>query len=226
MLYDADRVTAAAETTDDRDLYEAQLNVFLDPADPEVARAAEAAGIPYEWMKAARRSPVRKLICDYRVALPLHPEFRTLPMVWYIPPLSPVLDATSALGGDNADADDIFHAVTHLRVPLDYLAELFSAGDADVVAGVLMRLAAVRSHMRAVTLGRPDDDVPRRAGATAEELERLYRLLAVAKISDRFVIPRAHREDAATLAGWASGCVLDAPSGSHMASADMGRWAR
>jgi nitrate reductase beta subunit len=27
---------------------------------------------------------------DWKLALPLHPEYRTLPMVWYVPPLSPI----------------------------------------------------------------------------------------------------------------------------------------
>jgi len=221
VLYDRDAVGELAAADD---ILAATRSVFLDPSDPAVIAQAQADGVSEDWIAAAQASPIYELAIRQKVALPLHPEYRTLPMVWYIPPLSPILDATSALGGDNADADDIFHAVTQLRVPLAYLAELLSAGDADVVGGVLMRLAAVRSHMRAVTLGRPDDDAPERVGATAEELERLYRLLAVAKIRDRFVIPPAHREDAAPLAGWASGCVLDAPSGSHMASADMGRW--
>src|ERR671936_408553 len=34
MLYDADRVTAAASVADERDLYQAQLDLLLDPADP------------------------------------------------------------------------------------------------------------------------------------------------------------------------------------------------
>ncbi len=36
----------------------------------------------------------------HRVALPLHPEYRTLPMVRYIPPLSPVADVVYAAGYD------------------------------------------------------------------------------------------------------------------------------
>ncbi|XNM60913.1 hypothetical protein ACLK1T_29660 [Escherichia coli] len=27
---------------------------------------------------------------EWKLALPLHPEYRTLPMVWYVPPLSPI----------------------------------------------------------------------------------------------------------------------------------------
>ena len=47
VLYDADKVLeAAAATTDDHDLYEAQRAVFLDPHDPEVEREAERGGDP------------------------------------------------------------------------------------------------------------------------------------------------------------------------------------
>ena len=45
VLYNADAVTAAAATPDPEDLYEAQLQVFLDPNDPAVAAEAEAQGI-------------------------------------------------------------------------------------------------------------------------------------------------------------------------------------
>ncbi|MFM9701373.1 nitrate reductase subunit beta, partial [Streptomyces europaeiscabiei] len=71
MLYDADAVLDAASVEDDHDLYEAQRSVFLDPYDPEVQREAEKAGIPGDWIEAAKKSPVRRLIMDYKVALPL-----------------------------------------------------------------------------------------------------------------------------------------------------------
>jgi len=220
VLYDRDAVGELASADD---ILAATRAAFLDPFDPAVVEQARRDGISEDWIRAAQRSPVYALAVRHQVALPLHPEYRTLPMVWYIPPLSPVLDATAALGGDNAEADDIFHAVTALRVPLEYLAELFSAGDADVVAGVLMKLAAVRSHMRAVTMG-ASDDAPASVGATAEDLEALYRLLAIAKRADRFVIPPARREEAAVLAGWASGCSLGDVGPAHMGSADARRW--
>jgi nitrate reductase beta subunit len=150
VLYDRDAVGRLAGADD---ILAATRSVLLDPFDPAVIAQAQADGLPDDWIAAAQASPIWKLAVEQPVALPLHPEYRTLPMVWYIPPLSPVLEATTALGGDNTDADDVFHAVSQLRVPLGYLAELFSAGDVDVVAGVLMKLAAVRSHMRAVTTG-------------------------------------------------------------------------
>lgn len=33
---------------------------------------------------------------DLKLALPLHPEYRTLPMVWYVLPLSPIQSAADA----------------------------------------------------------------------------------------------------------------------------------
>ena len=69
----------------------------------------------------------------YEVALPLHPEYRTMPMVWYIPPLSPVVDALSGTGHDGEDVGNLFGAVDALRIPVEYLAELFTAGDAAPV---------------------------------------------------------------------------------------------
>ena len=93
LLYDADKIEAAASVADEEDLYQAQLDVFLDPNDPEVIRQAKTDGVPDSWMEAAQNSPVYKMAMDWKVAFPLHPEYRTLPMVWYIPPLSPVQSA-------------------------------------------------------------------------------------------------------------------------------------
>lgn len=103
MLYDADKVAEAAAVEDEHDLYPAQVECFLDPEDPAVIAAARAAGITDEWLDAARRSPVYDLIATYQVALPLHPEYRTVPMVWYVPPLSPVVEAVAATGSDGED---------------------------------------------------------------------------------------------------------------------------
>ena len=33
---------------------------------------------------------------EWKVAFPLHPEYRTMPMVWYVPPLSPIQSAVQA----------------------------------------------------------------------------------------------------------------------------------
>ena len=83
----------------------------------------------------------------YRVALPLHPEYRTLPMVWYVPPLSPIVNSLET-DGYEADPDHVFPAIDAMRIPVDYLANLLAAGDSDVIRDVLRRLAAMRGHMR------------------------------------------------------------------------------
>ena len=108
------------------------------------------------------RSPVYALACRYRVALPLHPEYRTMPMVWYIPPLSPVVESLRDTGFDGEDNENLFAAIEALRIPVEYLAELFTAGDPYPVKGVLRTLAAMRSHMRRRQSGRGGRPVDRR----------------------------------------------------------------
>ncbi|MBW7929142.1 MAG: nitrate reductase subunit beta, partial [Fimbriimonadaceae bacterium] len=93
MLYDADRIAEAASVEREDALYDAQLGVFLDPRDPEVIAAARREGVPEDWIEGARNSPVWKLAMEWKIAFPLHPEYRTLPMVWYVPPLSPIQNA-------------------------------------------------------------------------------------------------------------------------------------
>lgn len=90
LLYDADKIKETASTPNEKDLYQAQLDVFLDPNDPAVIERALKDGVPMSVIKSAQKSPVYKLAMDWQLALPLHPEYRTLPMVWYVPPLSPI----------------------------------------------------------------------------------------------------------------------------------------
>ena len=213
VLYDADRVLSAASVKDEKQLLEAQRGVFLDPADPAVQAQAHADGIPDDWIAAAVRSPVYALAMRYRVALPLHPEYRTLPMVWYVPPLSPVI---SLLEGDGYEAnpDDVFPAIDMMRIPLAYLANLLSAGDAAVVRDVLRRLAAMRSYMRKREVLKVDDaEVARDVGMEPQQLEDMYRLLAIAKYEDRYVIPAAHTEFARQLSEIPGACSLDHEGG-------------
>jgi nitrate reductase beta subunit len=215
FLYDADAVTAAASVPDDKDLYEAQLDLLLDPEDPTVIAAAREQGIPEDWLDAARRSPVYALAKKYRVALPLHPEYRTMPMVWYVPPLSPIVDLLSEQGHDAESRDVLFGAIEALRIPIEYLAELFTAGDTEVVDGVLRKLAAMRAYMRGVNLGRePDASIPEAVGMTEESLYEMYRLMAIAKYDERYVIPKAHVEQAHELEE--IGCSLDFDEGPGM----------
>ena len=101
---------------------------------------------------------------EWKIAFPLHPEYRTLPMVWYVPPLSPIQAAAEAgkMGMDGAMPD-----VRSLRIPLKYLANLLTAGDEAPVALGLERMLAMRAYMRAKTIdGMIDEKLAARVGMT------------------------------------------------------------
>lgn len=194
LLYDADRVQEAASMPNERDLYQAQCDLFLDPNDPAVIAQARADGITEEWIEAAQNSPVYKLAIEYKLAFPLHPEYRTLPMVWYVPPLSPIMNYFE--GKDSIQNPDmIFPAIEEMRTPIQYLANILTAGDPEPVQESLQRLAMMRSYMRATQTGKAfDEGRLNRLGLTAHQTEQIYRLLAIAKYEDRFVIPTSHKE--------------------------------
>jgi nitrate reductase / nitrite oxidoreductase, beta subunit len=213
MLYDADRVQEAASVPDERDLYASQLSIFLDPNDPDVVRQAKKDGIPEDWMEAARRSPIYKTVLEWKIALPLHPEYRTLPMVWYIPPLSPIMNLAEGKGSP-AQPDDVFDMIENMRIPIEYLANLLAAGDSGVIRRVLKKMAVMRSYMRSVNLGKkPDKKKLAEIGMDAQTVEEMYRLLAIAKYEDRFVIPTAHKEVAVELLREQGSCGLSFAGG-------------
>jgi nitrate reductase / nitrite oxidoreductase, beta subunit len=219
MLYDADRIEQAASVADEKQLYDAQLGIFLDPSDEAVIAQARRDGVPDAWLEAARRSPVWKMAMEWKVAFPLHPEYRTLPMVWYVPPLSPIQSAAEAgrMGRDGAMPD-----VRSLRIPLRYLANMLTAGDEEPVARGLERMLAMRAYMRAKTVdGVIDGAVAGRVGLEPAQIEEMYHVMAIANYEDRFVIPTAHREtseDAYQLRGacgfsFGNGCSPDDGTG-------------
>ncbi|WP_419913214.1 nitrate reductase subunit beta [Hoeflea sp.] len=192
VLYDADQIGEAAAASDERDLYEEQLKIFLDPNDPKVIAQAKKDGVPDDWLEAAKKSPVYKMAMDWRVAFPLHPEYRTLPMVWYIPPLSPLQSAAEA-GKIGVDGD--MPDVKSLRIPVRYLANLLTAGKEAPVVSALERMLAMRAYMRAKTIdGVIDEVVAEKVGLTGAMIEDMYRIMAIANYEDRFVIPTTHRE--------------------------------
>ncbi|MGA9233703.1 MAG: nitrate reductase subunit beta, partial [Desulfobacterales bacterium] len=172
----------------DQAVYPAHMDILLDPHDPAVQTAAAAAGLADNVIDAALRSPVYQLIKAWKLALPLHPEFRTLPMVWYIPPLSPVSRHV-----ESSQEQDV---IDHLRIPITYLANLLTAGDEAPVRQALKRLSAVRQYMRSKRVDdRIDEQVLEKAGLSGDTVERMYRLLALARLEERFVLPTAPVKD-------------------------------
>ncbi len=190
ILYDPDKLTELLNEKDDKKLYEKQMEIFLDPNDPEVIEQAKKDGIPDNYIEYAKKSPVYKLMVKYKVALSIHPEFRTFPMVWYVPPISPILQLF-----ESKDYDNLFPDIEEMRVPLEYLANLLTGGNVEPIKNALKRLIAVRYYMRAKELGKEIDmNKLTEVGLTPEDAEDLYRMLAIAKYEERFVIPTTKKE--------------------------------
>ena len=182
----------SASVTEPKDLYAAQLALFLDPRDPKVIEQARKDGVPDAWLEAAKRSPVYSMAIDWKIAFPLHPEYRTLPMVWYVPPLSPISAAANsgALGSFGEIPD-----VSQLRIPLRYLANLLTAGDEQPVKLALERMLAMRAFYRERQLERRDNlKLLQQVGLSVRTVEDMHRYLSIANYEDRFVIPTTHRE--------------------------------
>jgi nitrate reductase beta subunit len=141
---------------------------------------------------------------DWKVALPLHPEYRTLPMVWYVPPLSPITAAANAgQVGTNGEIPD----VNQLRIPVKYLANLLTAGDTAPVVRALERMLAMRAYQRAKHVdGEGNLAALKQVDLTPAEVEDMYHVMAIADYEDRFVIPSTHREYAENAFNVRGGC--------------------
>jgi nitrate reductase beta subunit len=149
---------------------------------------------------AAKRSPVWKFVCEWGLALPLHPEFRTLPMLYYVPPLLPVVGAMRGDVYAAGSAQGLFADLEKARVPIEYLAALFAAGDTAVVEAALRKLIAVRMYRRSLD---PDDQdrvavlkALGAAGLTIADAEAIYRLTALSTLEERYALPPLQREQA------------------------------
>jgi nitrate reductase beta subunit len=205
ILYDADRIEEAASVPNEEDLYEAQLGIFLNPHDPEIIAEARKQGIPENWIEGAQNSPIYKMVMDWKVAFPLHPEYRTLPMVWYIPPLSPVQSA--AAQGKIATKDGIMPDLDDMRIPVKYLANMLTAGKVEPVRLGLKRMMAMRHYMRGKMIeGKDNSGILEDVDLTPELVEDMYKIMAIANYEDRYVIPTSHREETLDAFGESGGC--------------------
>ena len=204
VLYDADRLESVANTENDADLVEAQRSLILDPRDPNVIEEAKKNGVRDDVIASAQASPVWRFVKEWGLALPLHIEHRTLPMLFYVPPLLPVM-ANVGDGMYDTSVEDFLGSVDRYRLPLRYMASLFGAGNEGVVRYALRKQLAVRFHRRAATVGDIEpakvERILAEADCSPEEADAIHHLTSIAPFDERFVIPPMHREEALELLG-------------------------
>ena len=198
VLYDASRIEEVAKLPDDQ-LVEGQRSLILDPHNPEVIYEARRDGIHDSVIDSAQRSPVYQFVKVWKVALPPHIEYRTMPMLFYVPPMAPVMSSRED-NVTNGVSADLFHDIEQSRVPMQFLANLFGAGHESKVRYALRKQKAVRWYRRALTVGDVEmglaERMLREADSSPEEAEAIYRLTSLCTFEDRFVIPPMHREEA------------------------------
>jgi len=198
LLYDAERIEQVAKSPNEA-LIDAHRSMLLDPFDPEVLSEARRNGIHESVLESAQRSPVYQFVKAWKIALPPHIEFRTLPMLFYVPPMSPVM-ASKTEDTIRHTSEDLFHDIDQARVPMKFLANLFGAGHEAKVRYALRKQKAVRWYRRALTVGDVTMEIAERmlreADCSPEEAEAIYRLTSLCTFEDRFVIPPMHREEA------------------------------
>ena len=94
-----------------------------------------------------------------------------------------------------------------MRIPVQYLANLLTAGDTGPVVRALERMLAMRSFQRGKHVdGVTNTQVLEQVGLTAAQVEEMYHVMAIANYEDRFVIPTSHREYAENAFDLRGGC--------------------
>lgn len=71
-------------------------------------------------------------------------------------------------------------------MPVEYLAQLFTVGNTRIIIETLQRLLDMRAVMRQKEIG---EAPPQGLEFEAREYEKMYRLLGIAKYSDRIKLP-------------------------------------
>ena len=177
VLYDADLIKQAALKT--------RRGAGRGPArhDPRPARSGRHRGGP-RLRRSRRRDRVGPALAGLplregvEARLPLHVEYRTFPMLFYVPPLLPVMSVSD---GDlvRSDVDELFADIEKARAPIEYLGQLFSAGNVGKVRYALRKQLAVRIWRRHVTVGDMTEEAAKQAlseaDCTPEQADEIYR---------------------------------------------------
>lgn len=62
-------------------------------------------------------------------------------MVWYVPPLSPIMHHIA--NEQDLRVDGYIPAVDQMRIPMEYLASILTADDTKQIRRVLLKMAAM-----------------------------------------------------------------------------------
>lgn len=186
LFYDNDKIKNAL-TLPEHKLLDALRESILDPNNEDVVTAAVKAGISNEWIEAAKKSPIYKFVKQYRIAFPLHLEYRTFPMIFYVPSLSPILKTYRT--------DDL--NLENFRIPITFLASLFSLGNQMEIKQVLNKLLGIRKYMR----GKELNDISlqetgkQMTGWNTADILEIYKLTTLSSDKERFIVPMNNQEN-------------------------------
>jgi nitrate reductase beta subunit len=118
-------------------------------------------------------------------------------MLFYVPPLLPVINATQENGSQRVETD-LFTSLEKARLPVRYMSRTLSAGNDELVIKAYQKMIAVRIYKRAETVGDVTKEEAEaalaKAGMRAEEAEAIYRLTSIPTYQERFVVPPYSRE--------------------------------
>ena len=200
----ASRKPPASEN--EKDLYQAQLDIFLDPNDPKVIAQARCDGIPDAWME-ARAQAARSTRWRWTGRWRCRCIRNTARCRWSgtcrrcrrsAPRRTPATSASTAR----------FPTCSQLRIPVQYLANLLTAGDTG--AGGAGRSSAcwrcAPTSAASMSTGSRTSPCCEQVGLTAAQVEEMYQVMAIANYEDRFVIPSTHREYAENTFDMKGGC--------------------
>ena len=134
---------------------------------------------------------------EWKLELPLHVEYRTFPMLFYVPPLLPISARSDGKLVTN-DQDELFGEIEKARAVVNYMSSLFTGGNPGKLRYALRKQMAVRLWRRHKTVGDISEEVADRAlteaDCTRSEAEAIYRLTSLPTAEERFVIPPSQRE--------------------------------
>lgn len=202
LLYDADEIKNSALAPNE-ELVNKHRSIIKDPFDPKIIAAAKANGVSDAMIDSAQKSPCYKFVVKWKLALPLHSEYRTMPMLFYVPPMLPVLSKLDAGHYNAAGAGDpglapLMSSLEKARIPIKFLASMFSAGNEEIIKQVYKKLIAVRLFKRRERVKDISENEIKQAleegNTTPEEVEAIFRLTALPTFEERFVIPPLARE--------------------------------